>query len=517
VGVPGFRKRDERLIRTADYVIAGGGTAGAIIARRLSDAGAKVIVIEAGPVADADERVTVLRRYVEMLSTELDFDYHTEVSDPRDNELMRYNQAKVLGGCSAHNSCIAFQAPSWDFDDYWQGAGVEGWSAASCAPYFDRVYSMVNIEDPPSGHPWVEGFLAASQEVGFPLVDFGTPDVRAGVGMLKQNRRGELRESSAAAYLFPLAERSPDLEIVTEETVIRVLLDQRGDAVGLETTKGQVIAREEVILCGGTFGSAKNLLLSGIGPAAELRAVGVDPEVDLPGVGKHLVDHPDGFVLYEATEELADAPSLTHWESALFACLEGGSEHPEVMIHFDTWGYSPYSVLRGYPVAKAMLGMHPNVTRARSEGSVRLRSSDPAEQLAIITGHYTDPEGYDERMMLEGFRLAREIAGQAGLSGFIKQELAPGAGVVDEEDLSAYLHSTGGTVGHPAGTCKLGGEDDPLSVVDAQLRVRGVGRLRVADASILPAIVTVNPCMTVMMIGERCAAELLGQTETVVA
>ncbi|MDW5597631.1 GMC family oxidoreductase [Conexibacter stalactiti] len=495
------------MIRSADYIIAGGGTAGSILARRLSDAGAEVILVEAGPVGDADGRVTVLRRYVEMLGTELDFDYRTEPGS-RGNDLMRYAQAKVLGGCSAHNSCIAFRAPDWDFEE-WARGGLQGWSTEECAPYFERVFSMVNLEDPHPGHPWVDGFLAAAQSTGLPLVDFGAPNVREGVGTLKQNRRGELRESSAAAYLFPLAERSKGLRVVTDETVLRVVLDDRGEAIGIDTTLGRIFAREEVVLCGGTFGSAKTLLLSGIGPAGELSAAGVDPVVDLPGVGKHLVDHPDGLLLFEATEAVSNELTFTHWESALFACVEGGSEYPEVMIHFDTDGYSPYTSARGYPTSEAMLAMHPNVTRARSEGSVRLRSADPTAQLVIDTGYFSDPDGYDERIMLEGFRVAREVAAQPELARFIKRELAPGPDVVERAALSEYARTAGATVGHPAGTCKLGADDDPLAVVDSRLRVNGVGRLRVADASVLPAIVTVNPCMTVMMIGERCADELL--------
>ena len=278
------RKKGCELIRSADYVIAGGGTAGAVIARRLADAGADVLLVEAGPTGEQDGRVTALRRYPEMLGSELDFDYRTEPAGTRGNDLMHYPQARVLGGCSAHNSCIAFRAPDWDFED-WTKAGVVGWGPTDCAPYFERVLSQVNIESANADHPWVQGFLDAGQGVGLPEVDFAVPNVRSGVGLLKQNRRGELRESSAAAYLFPLAERGTNLDVATDETVIRVVLDQRGEAIGIDTTRGRIFAREEVILCGGTFGSAKTLMLSGIGPVGHLKAVGITPLLDLPGVG----------------------------------------------------------------------------------------------------------------------------------------------------------------------------------------------------------------------------------------
>lgn len=496
------------MIRAADYVIAGGGTAGAVIARRLADRGAEVILLEAGPSGEFDGRVTTLWRWPELWRSELDWGYGTQTT--RGNDQMYYPQARVLGGCSAHNTCIAFRTPDWDLDG-WEELGAAGWGARACDPYFDRLLSTVHVESPNTENEWVHAFLEAGQQAGLPLVDLGEPNILEGVGWFQQNRRGDLRESSAAAYLFPLADAPATLRVATNETVLRVLLDERGDAIGVDTARGPAIAREEVVLCAGTFGSCKLLLLSGIGPSAHLRSVGIDPRADLSGVGGHLVDHPESTILFEARAPLASPADNSHWESGLFACIEGGSDDPEIQCHFTTLGHDVYTVPRGYPTASAAFSIHPAVTRAKSEGTVRLRSADPSAPLAIDTGYFTDPEGYDERVLLEGMLLARRIGQQPALQRIVKRELAPGPEVVEPAALLEYARSVSDTVCHPSGTCRMGAEDDDLAVVDPQLRVRGVGRLRVADASVFPAIPTVNPCITVMMVGERCSAELLGE------
>jgi choline oxidase len=495
-------------MRAADYVIAGGGTAGAVIARRLADQGADVILLEAGPTGEHDGRVATLARWPEMWHTELDWNYSTRTT--RGNDLMVYPQARVLGGCSAHNTCIAFRTPDWDLDE-WEALGAKGWGPAATAPYLDRLFATVTVERPNTDHVWINALLEAAQQLGLPLVDMGQPNIREGAGWFMQNRRGPLRQSSATVYLFPLEELPENLQIISDETVLRVLLDQRGDAVGVETSRGAIVAREEVVLCGGTFGSCRMLLLSGIGPADHLRSVGIEPRVDLPGVGSHLIDHPQGTVLWEAPEPVAESLN-SHWDSGLFACIDADSEFPEIQVHFTTMGHTLYTLPRGYPTAPAVFSVHPNVARARSEGTVRLTSSDPLAPLDIDTGYFTDPEGYDERVLLEGMRLVRRLGAQPALAPYIKRELVPGPDVTDDAAILACARSVGDTVCHPAGTCKMGAGDDPRAVVDPQLRVRGVGRLRVADASIFPSIPTVNPCMTVMMIGERCSAELLGES-----
>ncbi|MDX6624088.1 MAG: choline oxidase [Solirubrobacterales bacterium] len=492
-------------MRSADYVIAGGGTAGAVVAKRLAEAGAEVILVEAGPTGERDDRVNVLSRWMELLGSELDYDYRTRSA--RGNDLMRYPQARVLGGCSAHNGAAAFRTPDWDLDA-WAELGAAGWGAEDSSPYFDRLFSQVPLAMADGDHEWVNAFIEAAHEAGLPLVDMGQPNVGEGAGWFMQNRTGELRASSAAAYLFPLSDCPANLQILTDETVLRVLFDQRGDALGIETARGPIIAREEVVLCGGTFGSSKLLLLSGIGPGDHLRAVGIEQIAESPGVGQHLIDHPEGLILWEA-EGPPQGSARSHWESGAFLPMPGGSEFPEIQVQVTTMRYEEMALARGYPRGEHIFAALPNVARARSEGSVRLRSADPSAPLEIDTGYFTDPEGYDEKVMLEGMRWTRALADRPALSRVIKRELVPGPAVSDDAGLIECARTVGDSVIHPAGTCKMGADEDPMAVLDPQLRVRGVGRLRVADASIFPSMPTVNPCLTVMMIGERCAAEIV--------
>jgi choline dehydrogenase-like flavoprotein len=197
------------------------------------------------------------------------------------------------------------------------------------------------------------------------------------------------------------------------------------------------------------------------------------------------------------------------WEVGLFTKILPSSPLPDVMFHFGVVPFDWNTLPSGYPTAPYGFAMTPNVTRAKSEGAVRLRSANPKDAPVIDFRYFTDPEGYDERLLLEGIKLARNIAAQSALKQWIKRELSPGHDVQSDEELSAYARSTANTVYHPAGTCKMGDARDPSTVVDPQLRVKGVNRLRVADASIFPTMVSVNPCMTCMMIGEKCADLLM--------
>jgi choline oxidase len=491
--------------RTADYVVVGGGTAGAIVARRLADAGAEVVLVEAGPSGEFDERVRTLARWDELIGSELDWDVEI-TPQKRGNELIRHSRAKVLGGCSSHNTSIAFAPPTWDLET-WVGLGAAGWGPDDTAAALARVRERVHIEDADHANEVVEAFLAAARQSGLPTVDFGVRDIRDGAGWFRLSKRGPLRESSATAYLFPLERLPGTLRVLTGEEVLGIDLDDAGDAVGITTTHGHIEARREVVLCAGVFGSPKLLLLSGIGPAEHLADVGVSVAVDLPGVGEHLIDHPEGIVLWEATAPMVEVSS--HWESGLFRTLDPEAGFPELMTHFTTQKFDVNTAARGYPTALHTFSIHPNVTRARSEGTVRLSSADPTGPPLVDPAYYTDPGGYDERVMLEGIRLAREIGAQDALRPWIARELAPGPDVEDVELLMEYARMTGNTVYHPAGTCRMGAADDGRAVVDPQLRIRGVGRLRVADASVLPCMTTVNPALTVMMIGERCAELML--------
>lgn len=486
-----------------DYLVLGGGTAGAVVAARLAeDPDTSVCLVEAGPSDEGDWRILELWNWVNLLGTELDYDYLIEPQE-RGNGLIRHSRGKMLGGCSSHNSAIAFRTPDVDLR-IWERAGATGWGPDDVRPYFGRLFDRVNIETVLPGNTCSEAFVAAARQAGFPPIRFNEEELREGVGWLQLNARGAIRQSSSVAYLHPIGELPPNLTLLTDTKVHRILLDDHGDAVGAETDRGAIRARGEVVVCCGAFDTPKLLMLSGIGPADHLFDVGVPVVADVPGVGEHLLDHPEGVVMWESTRPVP-MMSRQGWEAALFARTDPDADEPDVMFHFGTSAFDINTVQLGYPTAEQAFCLTPNVMRARSEGVVRLRSGDPSTPPLIDFRYFTDPEGYDDRVITEGVKLARAIAEQPALRPWVKRELAPGPNVRTDEEISEYARRTANTVYHPAGTCRMGAADDPGAVVDPQLRVRGVGRLRVADASVFPTMIGTNPCITCMMIGEKCA------------
>ncbi len=496
---------------TYDYLIIGGGTAGAVIAARLAeDPSLRVALLEAGPSDERDARVLPVRSWMALLGTELDFDYIIE-PQARGNSAIRHSRARVLGGCSSHNSCIAFRAPDGDLQR-WQAEGAAGWGAADCAPFFERVFERVHLEGIPDANRLNRALLEAGVQAGLPRLSFANDaSFGEGVGLFRVNVKAGIRQSSSVAYLHPLHSLPPNLHVLTDTTVTRILLDDDNRAIGVESSRGILRAEREVILCAGAFDSPKLLLLSGIGPAAHLAEMDIPVRVDLPGVGEHLLDHPEGVVVWESSRPIPD-PIVQLWEVGLFARTGIDPDPlPDLMCHFGLMPFTWHTEPAGYPTAEWGFSLTPNVCRARSEGTVRLASVDPTAPPRIDFRYFTDPDNYDERVMVEGVKAARRIAAQPALEEWIVRELAPGQSVQSDAEISAYVRATANTVYHPAGTCKIGADSDSLAVVDSALRVRGVAGLRVADASVFPSMTTVNPSMTVFMIGERCAALVRGE------
>jgi len=494
-----------------DYLIIGGGTAGAVIAARLAaDPSLRVALLEAGPSDEGDARILLVRDWMALLGTELDYDYTIE-PQPRGNSAIRHSRARVLGGCSSHNSCIAFRAPDGDMQR-WQAEGAAGWGPEATAPFFQRVFEKVHLQEIPDANPLNRALVEAGVKAGLPRLSFATDgSFGEGIGFFQVNVKAGIRQSSSVAYLHPLSALPPNLHVLTETTVTRILLDDDNRAVGVESSRGVLRAEREVILCAGAFDSPKLLLLSGIGPAAHLAEMGIPVRVDLPGVGEHLLDHPEGVVVWESTRP-SPGPIVQLWEVGVFARTGiDPNPLPDLMCHFGLMPFTWHTEPAGYPSAEWGFSLTPNVCRARSEGTVRLHSADPADPPRIDFRYFSDPAGYDERVMVEGVKTARRIAAQPALQEWIGRELAPGPAVQSDAEISEYVRSTANTVYHPAGTCKIGDPSDPLTVVDPELRVVGVSGLRVADASVFPSMTTVNPAITVFMIGEKCAALIGGK------
>lgn len=487
-----------------DYLVVGGGTAGSVVATRLAeDPTYSVCLIEAGPT-DADRPdILALQNWPNLLGTELDYDYRIE-PQARSNALIRQSRGRVLGGCSSHNSCIAFCAPASDMQT-WQALGCEGWGARETQPYFAKVLQQVYIDTQPPLHPLSRSFLTAAQQAGHAQVSFQVEhELQEGAGFFLLNARHGVRQSSSQAYLHPLLATAKNLTVLTNTTVYRVLLDAQNTAYAVETSAATIGARREIILCAGTFETPKLLLLSGIGPREHLAEIGIPLQADVPGVGEHLLDHPEGVIIWE-TQQPVPAQSTQYWEVGLFSKILPDSPLPDVMLHFGIVPFDWNTAALGYPTAPYGCSLTPNVPRAKSEGRVRLRSADPSDTPIIDCRYFTDEQGYDEALLLAGMKLARRIASQPALRTWIRRELAPGQAIQSDHELSAYARQTANTAYHPAGTCRMGESQHPLTVVDAHLRVKQVQRLRVADASIFPDMISVNPCLTCMMIGEKCA------------
>jgi choline oxidase len=506
-----------------DYVIAGGGTAGCVLAARLSeDPGVSVCLLEAGPSDVEDQAILRLEDWMYLLDSGYDWDYPVEPQE-RGNSFLRHARAKVLGGCSSHNSCIAFWTPKEDLDE-WAAAGCEGWSSADCWPLIARLETNdgpgdhhgragpVNIRTIAPADPCGVALLEAAAQAGLPTSRFNEGStVIDGAGWFQINSSADnTRMSSSHAYLHPVLASRSNLEVRTHVWCSKVVLDDQLRATGVEyltpdlLTHDTVRARREVILSAGAIDTPKLLMLSGVGPAEHLVQVGVSVAVDLPGVGANLDDHVEGIVQWEARRPMV-RQSTQWWEIGLFSASEPGLDRPDLMMHYGSVPFDMNTARWGYPTTENGFCLTPNVCRGRSRGTVRLRSRDFRDRARVDPRYFTDPAGHDERVMAYGMRLAREIVAQPAMASWAGRELAPGADAQSDDELIDYMHRTHNTVYHPAGTAHMGPDSDPTAVVDPRLRVRGVRGLRVADGSILPFLPAINPCITTMMIGEKCA------------
>ncbi|SIR85986.1 GMC family oxidoreductase [Williamsia sterculiae] len=519
-----------------DYVIVGGGTAGCALAARLSeDPEVRVCLIEAGPSDVGDDNVLVLSEWMHLLDSGYDWDYPIEPQE-RGNDFMRHARAKVLGGCSSHNSCIAFWPPSEGLDE-WAASGLTGWSAAEILPLVRRLErndapgdhghdGPVRLRDVPPLDPCGTAVLAAAAEAGLPTVGFNRGQtVVNGAGWFQINADEDgTRMSTSHAYLHPILERRSNLEVRTGCWVSSVVFDgdegegstavgvryQRPDLTGFDV----VGARREVVVTSGAINTPQLLMLSGIGPADQLREFGIDVRADLPGVGANLDDHVEGLVFWDAAKPMVTSSSQW-WEIGLFTSTglspdADAAGLPDLMMHYGSVPFDMNTLRRGYPTTDNGFCLTPNVTQGYSRGTVRLRSRDFRDRPRVDPRYFTDPDGHDEAVMVAGVRLARRIAEKPALRDWVAAELAPGPDAISDDEIVDYLHKTHNTVYHPAGTAKMGTDDDPMAVLDAELRVRGVRGLRVVDASAMPKLPAVNPNITVMAMAEKCADLIRG-------
>jgi choline dehydrogenase len=499
-----------------DYLIVGGGTAGAVIAARLSEnAQRQVCLIEAGPSDVGRDEVLQLRRWLELLESPYDYGYRT-VLQPNGNSHIVHSRARVLGGCSSHNTMIWFKPLPGDWRD-WERRGAAGWGPEAMEPYYQRLQNKHQLVAEKDRNAilldWVPSAAAAAHVPANP--DWNAAPFRDGAGFLDvgYDPHTGVRSSSSVAYLHPILAHRANLTILTETRALRVEIEggrATGVRVGGADGPPRVLrSTGEVILCAGAIDTPRLLLYSGIGPARQLEDLGIDVVHDLPGVGENLLDHPESIILWELVRPLGPQTTM-HADGALFVNRLGEDERPDLMYHTYQIPFTVNTARLGYPVPddRYAMCMTPNIPRPRSRGRLWLLSRNPDVKPALDFGYFTDEGGYDARTIVDGLKLAREVAATAPFTSWLKREIAPGPTIRGDDELSRYGRAVHHTVYHPVGTCKMGAPGDESAVVDPTLRVRGLEGLRIADASIFPTIPTVNPMVAVLMVGEK-AAELV--------
>lgn len=541
----------------ADVVIVGAGAAGCALAARLSeDPDRQVLLLEAGG-GDGNPLLRVpLMTGLILRSSYANWAYVTEPEAALNGRRLNWARGKVLGGSTSINGMVHMRGLPADYDG-WAAAGLAGWGWAQVLPYFRRFERSHRHGDPLHGqdgpvavsaprldNPLFEVYRQAARQAGWPATADFAGDHPLGVGaydfMIDRGRR----VSASTAYLRPARER-PNLRVLTRAQALRLTWGDGQRVNGVEAAHaGRTVtcrARQEVVLCGGAVNSPQLLMLSGIGPADALRALGLAVRADLPGVGRSLQDHLLVRVEHQAlrgvTLDRLRRPDRAAWAllqallwgtgpAASFplevgglyrsALAAGAADAPDLQSHFLPALSSASLKLPGFSrvlPAERGAGFFANVfqLRPRSTGAIELASADPLAAPRIRPGYLSDP--HDLAVLGDGVRVLREIFSQRAFDGWRGQELSPGPSVRGPAELEAWIRATADTVYHPTSSCRMGPDSDPLAVLDAQCRVRGVQGLRVADASSLPTVTSGNTAAPTLMLAERVADFMRGRAE----
>jgi choline dehydrogenase len=509
-----------------DYVIVGAGSAGCVLANRLSaDPDVQVLLLEAGP-PDVNQNIHVPLGYLKLGGTEVDWDYHSAPERECNGRRITLPRGRVLGGSSSVNAMVYIRGNRLDYDEW----GIPGWSSAELMPYFIKAEDNergasrwhgaggpLPVSEERSGNLISHAFVDAGAQAGLPRNEDFNGETQDGVGMYQVTQRGGMRASAAVAYLHPVAERA-NLHVMPYMLVQRILFEG-ARAVGVQASQlGQLQelrAEREVILCAGAYNSPQLLMLSGVGPAEHLMMREIEVLLDQPAVGANLSDHPAAQLVwttpepqslllalepaaleqYEATQTGPFASNLA--EAGGFARVGADAPAPDVQFHV-----APVHIVdEGLSDPEAHgVWVSPCLLTEQSRGSVRLASNDPTAKPIVHNGFYT--AGDDMQRMIGGLRLALEVCGQPAMQPYCAAPFNTPDGDSDEA-LRAHVARTTFAIYHPVGTCRMG--QDAAAVVDDQLRVNGLEGLRVVDASVMPVVTRGNTNAPTIAVAERAA------------
>ncbi|WP_104401661.1 GMC family oxidoreductase [Vibrio penaeicida] len=521
-----------------DYLIIGGGSAGCVLASRLTeDPNNRVLLLEAGPV-DKDMYIHMPIGFFKTTKGPLVWDYFTKPTEHLSNRSIVYPQGKVIGGGSSVNAQVFTRGCPEDYDRWANENGCAGWSYEDVKPYFVRSESNQIFANEHHGtegplsvsnliykDPLSHTFIRSAQQAGLPYNPDFNDGKQAGAGFYQVTQKDGKRCSAAVGYLSPALKRS-NLTVITGCMVHKLLFEGKS-AVGVECehegAKHTYKANQEVILAAGAIASPKLLMLSGVGDPAWLKDHGIDVVHESLGVGKNLQDHYD----IDTIHELNGPYSMERYNkplSKLMVALQylifktgpvtsniaeagafwwGDKEQktPDIQFHF----LPGAGVEAGIPEVPSGYGVTLNFyqLRPRSRGTVELASTNPADNPIVNTNHMSDP--YDVQVAIEGVKLCRNMINQQAFSDLIEREHFPGTQVETDEQIIQFCREHGRTAYHPVGTCKMGADDDVMAVVDTQLRVKGLNNLRVIDASVIPTIVSSNTNAAAIMVAEKGA------------